>query len=174
MAAFGVSAQDPAAGPAVKPTMVAKKTTLKPPLGAKAATSLGRNKLVVSTANNASDSDSFWIERIDIDGDGDVEESHLLWDDEDKVLYAYSTGAFGCKSAGTATFDLLVASYGEGNPLKKPAGSGFWVADFDKGECGVESAGLWGCKFDASGTPTTCGSATVDQKTDDIVVTAKH
>ena len=31
---------------------------------------------------------------------------------------------------------------------------------------------MWGCKFDASGAETACGIATIDEKTDDLIVTA--
>jgi hypothetical protein len=167
------SAQSASTGAAVKPTAVAKKTGMPPPVGAKPGKVVGRNKVAVSTANSSADDDSFWIERIDIDGDGDVEESHLIWDDEDKVLLAYSTGVFACRNGATATFDMLVASYGAGNAFKKPAGSGFWIADLDAGECGAQAAGLWGCKFDAGGNATTCGVATLDEKSDDITVVAE-
>ena len=45
----------------------------------------------------------------------------------------YSNAAFACRNGGTATAELLVATYAAGNAGKKPAGSGFWVADLDKG-----------------------------------------
>ena len=105
-----------------------------------------------------------------MDGDGDAEDTNLVWDDEDKVLFASSSGQFTCRNGGTATADLLVATYASGNSLNKPAGSGFWVADLDKGECAAQAAGLWGCKFDAQGNETACGVATVDEKTDDVVI----
>ena len=128
--------------------------------GSKQTTTAGVNKTKVSTANTAADTDSVWVERIDIDGDGDVEDSNLVWDDEDKVLFAYSTGTFACQNGGTATADLLVAAYGTGNSSNKPVGSGFWVADLDKGDCGAQAAAMWGCKFDANGNSTACGIAT--------------
>lgn len=159
-------------GASVKPTAVSKKaaTTPPPPTGAKQTTTVGVNKTKVSTANTAADTDSIWVERLDVDGDGDVEDTNLVWDDEDKVLFAYSTGTFGCQNGGTATADLLVAAYGTGNSGKKPVGSGFWVADLDKGDCGVQAAAIWGCKFDASGNSTACGIATLDEKNDDITI----
>jgi hypothetical protein len=168
----GAIAQSTAAGPTVKPTAVTKKAGTPPPANAKTATSAGVNKAKVSTANSASDTDSFWVEKLDVDGDGDVEDTSLVWDDEDKVLFAYSVGAFGCRNGGTATAELLVATYGTGNTGKKPAGSGFWVADLDKGDCGAQAAAMWGCKFDANGNETACGVATLDEKTDDLVIVA--
>jgi hypothetical protein len=170
VAAIPAFAQETSTGPAVNPTTVIKKTAQRPPVGAKPVKTVGRKALLVSTANGESDTDPFWIERIDVDGDGDVEETHLVWDDEDKVLYAYTTGDFACRSGGSATFDVLIAAYGANNSHHKPAGSGFWMADLDGGECGASAKGLWGCRFDPSGKPTTCGTATVDQKNDDLVV----
>jgi hypothetical protein len=165
-------AQSTAIGPTVKPAAVAKKAGSAPPATAKPAKSAGGNKLKVSTANSATDDDSAWLEKIDVDGDGDVEDTNLVWDDEDKVLFAYSVGAFTCKNGGTATAELLVAANAAGNPRNKPAGSGFWLADLDKGECGAQAAALWGCKFDANGNETACGIAAFDEKNDDIVIVA--
>jgi hypothetical protein len=165
-----VIAQSKATAPTVKPTAVATKAGSAPPSGSKTTQTAGNNKAKISTANTAADSDSFWVERIDVDGDGDVEDTNLVWDDEDKVLFAYSVGAFTCRNGGTATAELLVATFADGNPRKKPTGSGFWLADLDKGECAAQAAAMWGCKFDASGTETVCGVAALDEKNDDLVI----
>ena len=167
-----ILAQSTATGPAVKPAAVAKKAGSPPPAGAKTTKSAGGKKAMVSTANSATDDDSFWAEKLDVDGDGDVEDSNLVWDDEDGVLFWYTVGAFGCRNGGTASAELLIAVNAAGNPRKRPAGSGFWVADLDKGECGAQAAAMWGCKFDASGAETACGVATLDEKTDDLVIAA--
>jgi hypothetical protein len=167
-----VLAQSTATGPVVKPAAVAKKAGTAAPAGAKTTTSAGGNKAKVSTANSASDTDSFWLEKMDVDGDGDVEESNLVWDDEDGILFSYTVGAFGCKNGGTATAELLIGVNAAGNPRKRPAGSGFWLADLDKGECGAQAAAMWGCKFDATGAETACGVATLDEKTDELVIAA--
>jgi hypothetical protein len=157
-------------GPAVKPDAVQKKAAAPPPASAKPAKSVGRGKVLTSTANGVADDDSFWIEQVDIDGDGNVDDTSLIWDDEDKVLFAYATGTFTCKNGGTGEADMLIAVNGAGNPRKRPAGSGFWVVDVDKGECAAQAAGLVGCKFDASGAETACGLVTLDEKNDDIVI----
>jgi hypothetical protein len=159
-------------GPTVKPSAVSKKaaTTPPPPTGSKQTATAGVNKTRVSTANTSADTDSVWIERIDIDGDGDVDDANLVWDDEDKVLFAYDTGTFACQNGATAEADLLVAAYGTGNTRNRPVGSGFWVADLDKGDCGAQAAAVWGCKFDANGNSTACGIATLDEKSDDITI----
>jgi hypothetical protein len=163
-------AQAGASGVSVKPAAVAKKAGSTAPAGAKTTTTAGNNKAKVATANSATDTDSFWIEKIDVDGGGDVEDANLVWDDEDKVLFAYVAETCACRNGGTATADLLVATYAAGNPTNKPAGSGFWLADLDKGECAAQTAALWGCKFDANGNETACGVATLDEKNDDLVI----
>ena len=168
--ATGAMGQGASTGPAVKPDAVQTKAAAPPPASAKPAKSVGRGKVLTSTANGAADDDSFWIEQVDIDGDGNVDDTSLIWDDEDKVLYAYATGTFTCKNGGTGEADMLIAAYGAGNPRKRPAGSGFWVVDVDKSECGAQVAGLLGCKFDASGAETACGLVTLDEKNDDIVI----
>ena len=169
-AASLVLAQSMATGPTVKPAAVAKKAGTAAPSSAKPAKTAGGNKAKVSTANSASDDDSFWVEKVDVDGDGDVEDTNLVWDDEDGVLFAYTVGAFSCKNGATATAELLVATNAAGNPRKRPAGSGFWIADLDKGECGAQGAAMWGCKFDANGTETACGIAVLDEKNDDLTI----
>ncbi len=154
------------AGPSVKPDAVAKMAGSPPPASAKTATSVGEGDVKMSTA----DDDSYWVQEMDIDGDGNVEETDFVWDDEDKMLFAYADGTFMCKGGGTGSGGLLVGVNAAGNSRNRPAGSGFWVAGLDQGECNAPTAGLWGCRFNASGTATTCGVATIDEKTDDIVI----
>ena len=81
-----VLGQSTASGPVVKPTAVLQKAGSPPPANAKTTKTAGANKTTVSTANSTSDDDSFWIEKIDVDKDGDAEDANLVWDDEDKVL----------------------------------------------------------------------------------------
>jgi len=160
------------AGPTVKPTAVVKKAGASSPAPATATKTktAGKNDVKMSTANHATDDDSFWIEQIDVDGDGDVEDSNLVWDDEDGMLFAQSSGTFACKNGGTAVLDVLTGVNAANNPRKRPAGSGFWVADLDKGECSAQADALWGCRFDAKGVETACGIVTLDEKNDDIVI----
>lgn len=158
------------AGPAVKPGAIQKKAAGAPPASATKAKSAGKSAAKVSTANSASDDDSFWVEKVDIDGDGNVEDANLVWDDEDKVLFAWKEGTFTCRNGATGTGEVMVAVNAAGNTRNRPAGSGFWVAAVDKSECGAQAAGLWGCRFDASGTETACGVATLDEKTDELVI----
>ena len=104
----------PAVGPAVNPASVQKKAGTPVPANATKAKSDGGTAVKVSTANSAADDDSFWTEEVDIDGDGDVDATSLVWDDEDKVLYSYSDGAFTCANGGTGTGELLIAAFAAG------------------------------------------------------------
>jgi hypothetical protein len=47
------------------------------------------------------------------------------------------------------------------------------VANLDPGECGVKTGGPWGCTFDASRNPDSCGPAKIDDKNDSLNVTAE-
>ncbi len=152
----------------VNPSATKGKAGAPPPASATKGTSVGKGKASTSTANAAGDTDSVWAEKIDIDGDGNVDDTQVLWDDEDKVLYYSKDGTFTCGNGGTGTGAMLVAVYAAGNTLGKPANSGWWVTEVDKGECASASAGLVGCKFDGSGAATACGLAVIDGKTDDI------
>jgi hypothetical protein len=159
----------------VMPGAVAKRAMMAPSPSSTKTTRIGKNNLEVSLGHGVTTRDLEWTESIDIDGDGEVEEATLVWDRADKVLYAFSRGTFRCQNGPTASVDLLVAANGPDNPRNRPIGSGFWVADLDKDECGVEAAGLWGCKFDGGGDATECGAARIDAKNDDLIMlTATH
>jgi hypothetical protein len=170
VAAVALAQSATAVGPSVKPATVAKKAGTPPPASATKTKAAGKTAVKASTANSDTDDDSFWVEQLDMDGDGNVEDSSLVWDDEDKVLFAHSDGSFTCKNGATGSGELLVATFAAGNARNRPAGSGFWVAAVDKGECGAQAAALWGCRFDASGSETACGIVTIDEKNDDVVI----
>jgi hypothetical protein len=152
------------------PASVQGKANAPPPAQATKSTTVGKGKVAVATANAAGDQDSFWVEEIDIDGDGNVERTDLVWDDEDKVLYLYADGTFTCTKGGTGEGAMLIAVFGQGNPYKKPAGSGWYVVELDKLECGAQAAVVFGCRFDAKGNATACGAVEIDAKNDDIVI----
>jgi hypothetical protein len=162
-------------GVIVMPGAVAKRAMMAPSPNSTKTTSAGKNNLEVSIAHGMTTRDLEWTEPLDIDGDGEVEETTLVWDAADRVLYAFSRGTFRCQSGPTAVVDLLVAANGPDNRRNRPVGSGFWVADLGKDECGAESAGLWGCKFDGGGDATECGAGRIDAKNDDLIIlTATH
>ena len=170
----------------VNPSAAKGKAGAPPPANATKGTSIGSGKASVNTSNAAGDTDSIWAEKLDIDGDGNIDDVQALWDDEDKVLYYSKTGTFTCANGGTGSGGILVAVFAAGNSYGRPANSGWWVAEVDKDECGAQASGLVGCKFDEHGntfmrtTPNatggplqaTCGIATIDAKTDTIVVVA--
>jgi hypothetical protein len=149
---------------------IAKAQDLKPPATATKNTTVGKGNVAVNTANTEGEDDSVWVESIDIDGDGTVEETDLLYDDEDKVLYLYDDGDFKCKGGGTGEGSLLIAVNTAGNGRKRPAGSGWYVMELDESECKAQAAGMYGCKFNAKGKATACGSVTVDEKNDEITI----
>jgi hypothetical protein len=151
---------------------VSQKTQApSPPAGAQTDTVAGEGPAAIGTANQELDSDSAWVEEIDVDGDGDIETAQLLWDDEDKVLFLSKSGPFTCLSGDKGDGTLLMALFAEGNARSKPSGSGWWVAGLDAGECGVKDEGIYGCRFGADGLATECGSITVDETTDDVTIT---
>jgi hypothetical protein len=113
----------------------------------------------------------FWVEDIDLDGTGVKTASEMLWDDTNKVLYVYADDkALTCTNGKKADGDLMIATYGTGNKAKKPAGSGWWMADFDLGECDVRKEGTFGCKFNAQGENTACGLVDVDKRTNELTI----
>lgn len=170
--AASASAQAPQAPVKVNPPAAAKSKAGAPaPSNAGTGRSVGKGKATAWTANSADDMDSVWVEKLDLDGDGNIDDTNLLWDDEDKVMYYSKDGTFTCGNGGTGSGGMLVAVYAAGNTYGKPANSGWWVTDLDKGECGAQAASLMGCKFDGSGAYTACGLAVIDAKTDDITLT---
>jgi hypothetical protein len=154
----------------VSPEFRAMAKNPTPPATATQETSAGSDGTKVSTKNSASDTDSSWVEEIDVDGDGNVEKADFLWDDEDKVLYISYQDDFVCKNGGTGSGAVLIGLNATGNAGNKPVGSGFYAVSLDKTECGSQTAGLWGCKFDANGVATACGVAVLDGKNDSLVI----
>jgi hypothetical protein len=161
--------QSSSAGLQVNPAQVQKKAAAPPPAGTTKASSIGQNVKVATPA----DSDS-WAEQIDVDGNGTAEQTNLVWDGTDKVLLSNSTGTFQCSNGSTGTGELLVAVNGAGNTRGRAVGSGFWVASMDKGQCGIPAGSMWGCRFNASGTATACGVATIDQKNNDVIIVTEQ
>ncbi len=127
---------------------------------------IGKGKGTVKTSKD----NSFWIEEIDFDGSGNPTDAQMLWDDTDKVLYTYADKSFQCQDGSSANGDFMIATYGRGNHAKKPAGSGWWMASLDQGECKARAEELFGCKFDANGKNTSCGVANLNDKTNDFTI----
>jgi hypothetical protein len=127
---------------------------------------IGKEKTTVQTSKD----NSFWVEKIDISGNGNLVDSEMLWDDSEKILYTYADTPFRCADGSPGDGDFLIATYGKNNPDKKPAGSGWWVASLDETECKAHTDAMFGCKFDASGKNTMCGVAELNEKTNELTI----
>ena len=169
-AAVTAQAEIPVVNVKVSTNLQARAQSVNPPANAKQKKHIGKGQTAFGTANSTDDGDPLWIEQLDINNDNSSEEVELLYDDEDKVLYAYAKVACDCGSGGRSKGGLLFAIYCKGNTRGKPVGSGWWVAALDVGECGAKSAGLYGCKFDAKGKTTESGMVVLDAEHDDIVI----
>ena len=130
-----------------------KAASPKPPANATQGKSIGKGKASANTANTPDDSDSIWVEKIDVDGDGNVDEASLLWDDEDKVLYIYKEETFTCSNGGTGSGGMLVAVVRQGQHAhRQPAGLGLvGRRGSTRASAPPRPPGIYGCKFDAAG-----------------------
>jgi len=141
-----------------KPASTARQQTKKG--------TIGEEEMLLTTDSN----NDYWVEDIDVKGNGQTTETDMMWDNTKKVLYAYADETMMCKNGGTADGDILIATYGKGNTANKPAGSGWWMASLDAGECAMRSETLYGCRFDKNGKNTACGIAQLDDKTDELTI----
>src|SRR5262245_18796853 len=96
--------KNPAVGLNVRPTptVMAMAQNPTPPANARKVASIGNGTLAVNTANGAEDLDLIWVERIDIDGDGRVDNVQVLYDNVDGVLYFYTQDDVPCRKGGVA------------------------------------------------------------------------
>jgi len=53
---------------------------------------------------------------------------------------------------------------------EEAVGSGWYFVNLNTGQCTAKKAGTFGCRLNASGTPTECGAATVKNATGEIDV----
>jgi hypothetical protein len=147
---------------------IASAKNVQPPANARQGTSIGTGRLALNRANQS----YVWSQEVDYDNDGTVEKTDFLFDPVDKMTFLYVEKDFTCAGGtGRGSGGILMAIYGDGNKQGKPAGSGWYVAELDKGECNAQAAALWGCKFDANGNQTACGIVAVVQ--DDIQIVSK-
>ena len=156
-------------GPKITPSPAVKQKAQNPQPAPQAQTkpatnAVGRGNATLKNSNRPSTDFIDWAEEIDIDGSGNATAADVAWDTKKKVLYLDKEQSFSCRNGQTADGNVLMAVYGNGNTAGKPAGSGWFVADLDAGECAVPSAGLYGCRFDASGNPTQCGVAVMQEE----------
>lgn len=100
---------------------------------------------------------------------GDV--TAFLHDARRGILYAYRHGDFACKN-DRMNGRIVEALYTPNNSAGREAGSGWYVAQLDAGDCGVKQPGLYGCKFTEKGQYTECGRAKINRQNGDIDLTA--
>ncbi len=143
------------------PSATAKNQGQKTGIGAGAASVL------------ASGPSAYWTDMVDLDGDGVEEDTQFLFDKQRGILYTYKRDNYQCANGTSQNGNVLMGIYTQGNTAGSPAGSGWFVVSVQAGQCGEKKAGLFGCRFDASGKPTTCGTAKVKEDSGEVEVTVK-
>jgi hypothetical protein len=121
----------------------------------------------------ASGPSAYWTDLVDIDGDGVEEDTQFLFDKQRGILYTYKQDGYQCADGTSQIGDVLMGIYTQGNTGGRPSGSGWYVVAVKAGQCGEKKAGLFGCRFDASGKPTTCGTAKVKEESGEVEVVVK-
>jgi hypothetical protein len=121
----------------------------------------------------ASGPSAYWTDLVDIDGDGVEEDTQFLFDKKRGILYTYKQDAYQCADGSSQNGDVLMGIYTQANIAGKPSGSGWYVVAVKAGQCGEKKAGLFGCRFDASGKPTSCGTAKVKEESGEVDVVVK-
>lgn len=173
-----VSAQGLTPGPMQTPTMnvgpaaAAKAANPAPSAAAKnqgQKTGIGAGAASVK----ASGPSAYWTDLVDIDGDGVEEDTQFLFDKQRGILYTYKQDNYQCADGTSQNGDVLMGIYTQGNTVGKPSGSGWYVVAVKAGQCGEKKAGLFGCRFNASGKMTTCGTAKVKEQSGEVEVVVK-
>jgi len=153
----------------VGPAVAAKAANPAPSPAAKNQT----QKTTIGTAAvsvKASEPSAYWTDLVDIDADGVEEDNQFLFDKKRGILYTYRQDDYKCTDGTSQNGDVLMGIYAQGNPDGRPVGSGWFVVAVRAGQCGETKPGLYGCRFDASGKPTTCGSAKVREESGEVEV----
>ena len=119
----------------------------------------------------ASGPSAYWTDLVDVDGDGVEEDNQFLFDKKRGILYTYRNDNYQCADGTAQRGDVLMGIYTQGNPAGRPAGSGWFVVAVNAGQCGEKKAGLFGCRFDTNGKPTTCGTAKTKEESGEVEVT---
>jgi hypothetical protein len=172
------SAQGLPPGPMPTPTMnvgpVAAVKAANPAPSAMAKNQTQKTSLGVRPASvKASGPSAYWTDLVDIDGDGVEEDTQFLFDKQRGILYTYKQDAYQCGDGSSQNGAVLMAIYTQGNNSGKASGSGWYVVAVKAGQCGEKKAGLFGCRFDASGKPTTCGTAKVKEESGEVDLVVK-
>ncbi|MGA7840171.1 MAG: hypothetical protein WCA34_04595 [Candidatus Acidiferrales bacterium] len=172
------SAQELPPGPMPVPTVkVGQQVAAKAanPVPSAAAKNQGqRTSIGVGPASVlASGPSAYWTDMVDLDGDGVEEDTQFLFDKQRGILYTYKLDNYQCANGISQNGNVLMGIYTQGNTAGSPSGSGWFVVSVKAGQCGEKKAGLFGCRFDASGKPTTCGTAKVKEDSGELEVTVK-
>ena len=178
MAAYA-SAQGLPPGPMPTPTMnvgPAAAEKAANPVPSPAAKNQGQKTSIgVGPATvKASAPSAYWTDLVDLDGDGVEEDTQFLYDKQRGILYTYKRDNYQCADGSTQNGDVLMGLYAQGNTAGNPSGSGWFVVAVKAGQCGEKKAGLFGCRFNATGKPTTCGSAEVKEESGEVEVKVKQ
>jgi hypothetical protein len=121
----------------------------------------------------ASGPSAYWTDMVDLNGNGVEEDTQFLFDKQRGMLYTYKQDAYQCGNGTSQNGDVLMAIYTQGNNAGRPMGSGWYVVAVKAGQCGEKKEGLFGCRFDASGKPTTCGAARVKEESGELELVIK-
>jgi hypothetical protein len=132
------------------------------------ATRLGSGPMEVELGENA----MAWQESADVDSNGTTETVGFLWDDTNKVLYAFTGDPITLEDGSMASQGLMVSQFGEGNTKSRVAGSGWYayVVDRDTTDTGDITGTLFGCRFDNFGTEEECGEGTWERTANEFIL----
>jgi hypothetical protein len=133
-------------------------------------TSIGTGAAAVKSSGPA----AYWTDLVDIDDDGQVEDNQFLFDSARGILYTYREDNYTCMNGTPENGSVLMGIYTKGNKTGQPAGSGWYMVAVKAGQCGMKNAGTFGCRFDASGKLTQCGTAKVNEKSGELEVAIKQ
>jgi|SRR5581483_5232878 len=165
-------AQQPSStAPKAQPSLIPQEKATNPAPSANAQGkmqkgSVGKGELTITTMQPV----DFWQEQVAFSGG--MVTTDFLYDPSIGVLYGYREDDFKCTNGQPARGGILEALYAKGNKSSKPVGSGWYAVELDAGKCAAKESGIYGCKFDANGTATECGTATINNRTGEIDVVA--
>ena len=121
----------------------------------------------------ASGPSAYWTDMVDLNGNGVEQDTQFLFDKQRGILYTYKRDNYQCANGTSQNGDVLMGIYTQGNNAGRPSGSGWFVVSVKAGQCGEKKAGLFGCRFDATGKMTTCGTAKVKEESGELEVSVK-
>jgi hypothetical protein len=121
----------------------------------------------------ASGPSAYWTDMVDLNGNGVEQDTQFLFDKQRGILYTYKRDNYQCANGTSQNGDVLMGIYTQGNNAGRPSGSGWFVVSVKAGQCGEKKAGLFGCRFDASGKMTPCGTAKVKEESGELEVSVK-